>query len=652
MARPAPTDERATLPGEDIDAYLARNERKELLRLLTAGSVDDGKSTLIGRLLYDTQTIYEDQLAAVRKDSQRKETTGGGLDLSLLMDGLRAEREQGITIDVAYRYFSTAHRKFIIADCPGHEQYTRNMATGASNCDLAVILIDARHGVQRQTKRHSFIVSLLGIRHVVVAVNKMDLVDWSEEVFERIKREYTDFATRLEIGDLRFTPLSALAGDNVVEASANMPWYQGETLLHYLETVHIASDRNLVDLRFPVQYVNRPNLDFRGFSGTVASGIVRPGDEVMAVPSGQRSRVRAVVAYEGELAEAYPPMAVTLTLEDEIDVSRGDALVHPGNVPRVDRTFEAMVVWMAEEPLAPGKAYLFKQTTNLVSGQVTAVHYRVDVNTLHRDATPVLAMNEVARCTVTVNRPIAFDPYRQNRATGAFIVIDRRTNRTVGAGMILDRPGASGLVGDNWAGDTPEAALAAQASQVTQEERAARAGHRGVTVLLTGLVGSGKTTIAYALERRLFDEGRAVCVLDGRQMRQTISRDLGFTAAERSENLRRSADVARYLNDAGLICLAAFLAPTADVRERARVAIGSDRFLEVHVDAPIEVCRARDRDGWYAKADAGEIPDFPGVSGRYEPPAAPALTLDTTTLSVDAAVDRLVALLRERGVFL
>jgi bifunctional enzyme CysN/CysC len=652
MARPATPDTAPAGAAEDIDAYLARNERKDLVRLLTAGSVDDGKSTLIGRLLYDTQGIYEDQLAAVRRDSQRKGSTGGALDLSLLMDGLRAEREQGITIDVAYRYFSTANRKFIIADCPGHEQYTRNMATGASNCDLAVILIDARHGVQRQTKRHSFIVSLLGIRHVVVAVNKMDLVDWSEEVFERIKGEYTDFATRLEIGDLRFTPMSALTGDNVVEPSTTMPWYEGETLLHYLETVHIASDRNLIDLRFPVQYVNRPNLDFRGFSGTIASGIVRPGDEVMAVPSGQRSRVRTVVAYEGELAEAYPPMAVTVTLEDEIDVSRGDTLVHPGNVPRVDRTFEAMLVWMAEEPLTPGKAYLFKQTTNLVSGQVTTIHYRVDVNTLHKDTASALAMNEVGRCRVTVNRPLAFDPYRQNRTTGAFIVIDRRTNRTVGAGMILDRPGASGLVDDNWAGDTPEAAQAAQASQVTPAERAERAGHRGVTVLLTGLVGSGKTTIAYALERRLFDEGRAVCVLDGRQMRQTISRDLGFSAADRSENLRRSADVARYLNDAGLICIASFLAPTVDVREKARLAIGAERFLEVHIDAPIEVCRARDREGWYAKADAGEIPDFPGVTGRYEPPASPALRVDTTTLSVDASVDRLIDLLRESGVFL
>jgi bifunctional enzyme CysN/CysC len=636
--------------GEDIDAYLARHERKELVRLLTAGSVDDGKSTLIGRLLYDTQTIYEDQLAAVKKDSERRGSTGGALDLSLLMDGLRAEREQGITIDVAYRYFSTAQRKFIIADCPGHEQYTRNMATGASNSDLAVILVDARHGVQQQTKRHSFIVSLLGIRHVVVAINKMDLVGWSEEVFERIKADYSSFAARLEMPDLRFTPLSALLGDNIVEPSTHMPWYGGETLLHYLETVHVASDRNLIDLRFPVQYVNRPNLDFRGFSGTVASGVVKPGDEVMVVPSGRRTHVEAIVSYEGELAEAYPPMAVTLTLADEVDASRGDVLVHPGNLPRLDRTFDAMIVWMADEPLVAGQGYLFKHTTSVVGGQVSEIRYRIDVNTLHRDQTTALAMNEVARCAVRVNRPIAFDPYRQNRATGSFIVIDRRTNRTVGAGMILDRRSSLGLLDDHWEGDTPAAAAAAQASQVTLAEREARFAQRGVTVLLTGLSGAGKSTIAYALERRLFDEGRAVCVLDGRQMRETISRDLGFSAAERSENLRRSADVARYLNDAGLICVAAFLAPTSEVREKARAAIGAERFLEVHVAAPLEVCRTRDREGWYARADAGEIPEFPGVTAAYEPPPAPALTLDTSVLSVDESVDQLMALLHARGV--
>jgi bifunctional enzyme CysN/CysC len=633
----------------DIDAYLVQHERKELLRFLTAGSVDDGKSTLIGRLLYDTQTIYDDQLAAVRRDSERRAATGPDIDLSLLMDGLRAEREQGITIDVAYRYFSTSKRKFIIADCPGHEQYTRNMATGASNCDLAIVLVDARQGVLRQTRRHSFIVSLLGIRHVVVAVNKMDLVDWSAEVFERIKDEYSQFATRLDIRDLRFIPLSALKGDNVVEPSARMPWYQGETLLHYLETVHIASDRNLIDLRFPVQYVNRPSADFRGFSGTVASGVLREGDELVVLPSGRTSRVKSIVTADRSLPEAWPPMAVTVTLDDEIDVSRGDMLVHPANVPRLEQTFEAMIVWMADEPLVPGKPYQVKHTTNVVSGRVSRLHYRVDVNTLSRNLVPSLAMNEVGRCTVVVNRPLAFDPYQQNRVTGAFIVIDRLSHGTVGAGMILDRRTSDDVLADHWDQDSVTIQRVREGSEVDASERRARFGQQPATLLLTGLAGAGKTTIAYALERRLFDAGHAVCVMDGRQLRRTISRDLGFSAADRSENLRRSADVARLINDAGLICICAFLAPSAEVREKARHAIGADRFLEVHVTAPLEVCRARDRDGLYAKAEAGEIPDFPGVTGPYEPPSRPDLELRTDELTPDECVTRLVALLNERG---
>jgi bifunctional enzyme CysN/CysC len=614
----------------DITAYLAQQERKELLRFLTAGNVDDGKSTLIGRLLYDTQLIYEDQLAAVRRDSERKGTTGGEIDLSLLMDGLKAEREQGITIDVAYRYFSTSRRKFIIADCPGHEQYTRNMATGASNCDLAIILIDARHGVQQQTRRHSFIVSLLGIKHVVVAINKMDLVDWSEEVFERIKREYTDFATRLEMGDLRVVPLSALKGDNIVEASTHMPWYQGETLLHLLETVHIASDRNLIDMRFPVQYVNRPNLDFRGFCGTVASGVIREGDDIAVLPSNQRSRVKSLVTYEGRVPEAFPPMAVTVVLEDEIDVSRGSLLVHPNNVPNVDRHFEAMLVWMAEEPMVPGKQYLVKQATNLVSGVVNRLHYRVDVNTLRREDASGLAMNEVGRCTLTLSRPVAVDPYRRNRTMGAFIVIDRSTNRTVGAGMVLDRRLADDRAPSAWDGDTLAAAQAASPTAVSAAERELRFGQRPVTVLFTGYESAGKSTVAYALERRLFDAGRAVAVIDGRQMRQTISRDLGFTYADRSENLRRAADVARLLNDSGLIALCALMAPDAAVRAKARDAIGPERFVLVHVATPLAVCRTRDTAGTYRRAESGELGDFPGVSAPYEAPTDPDLVIDTS----------------------
>jgi bifunctional enzyme CysN/CysC len=484
----------------DITTFLAQQEKKELLRFLTAGNVDDGKSTLIGRLLYDTQLIYEDQLAAVKRDSERMGTTGGEIDLALLMDGLKAEREQGITIDVAYRYFSTSKRKFIIADCPGHEQYTRNMATGASNCDLAIILIDARHGVQQQTRRHSFIVSLLGIRHVVVAINKMDLVGWSEEVFERIKREYVEFATRLDMNDLRVVPISALKGDNIVEPSTNAPWYQGETLLHLLETVHIASDRNLIDLRFPVQYVNRPNLDFRGFSGTVASGVIRQGDEIMVLPSNQRSRVASIVTYDGAVPEAFPPMAVTVVLDDEIDVSRGSLLVHPHNVPRVDRTFDAMLVWMAEEPMAPGKQYFVKQATNLVAGAISRLHYKVDVNTLHREAAEGLAMNEVGRCTVTLSRPVAVDPYRHHRTMGAFIVVDRLTNRTVGAGMVLDRRSA---------GDAPSAGIEAR---VSAEERMRRLGQPASEVVL---IGEHAATVAVEIERRLFDAGLLPVFVEG-----------------------------------------------------------------------------------------------------------------------------------------
>ena len=633
----------------DITTYLAQQERKELLRFLTAGNVDDGKSTLIGRLLYDTQLIYEDQLAAVRRDSERKGTTNGEIDLSLLMDGLKAEREQGITIDVAYRYFSTSRRKFIIADCPGHEQYTRNMATGASNCDLAIILIDARHGVQQQTRRHSFIVSLLGIKHVVVAINKMDLVGWSEEVFERIKDEYTAFATRLEMADLRVVPLSALKGDNIVDASTHMPWYEGETLLHLLETVHIASDRNLIDLRFPVQYANRPNLDFRGFCGTVASGVIRQGEEIMVLPSNQRSRVKSLVTYDGTIAEAFPPMAVTVVLEDEIDVSRGSLLVHANNVPRVDRHFEAMLVWMAEEPMVPGKQYLVKQTTNLVNGTVSRLHYRVDVNTLRREETTGLAMNEVGRCTVTLSRPVAVDPYRHNRTTGAFIVVDRMTNRTVGAGMVLDRRISDDEAPSAWDGDTAAAAQAASPTAVSAGERQARFGQRPVTVLLTGLEGAGKSTLAYAVERRLFDAGRAIAVIDGKQMRQTISRDLGFTSADRSENVRRATGVARLLNDAGLIALCALMAPDAAVRAKAREAIGAERFLLVHVATPIEVCRSRDTSGIYRRAESGELGDFPGVSAPYEAPSDADLVVDASTQSVEASADAVIALIETRG---
>jgi len=639
----------SSLIASDINAYLAQHERKELLRFITCGSVDDGKSTLIGRLFYESKMIYEDQLAAIKKDTSRYGTTGEEVDLALFTDGLEDERQQGITIDVAYRYFSTEKRKFIIADTPGHEQYTRNMATGASTADLAIILIDARHGVLPQTKRHSFIVSLLGIRHIVVAINKMDIVGYDEAVFERIKAEYVDFASRLELPDVHFMPISALKGDNVVRQSPNMPWFTGSPLMPFLETVYIGSDRNLEDFRFPVQLVLRPNLDFRGFAGTVASGIIRRGDEVMSLPSRKKSRVRSIVSFDGELEEAFAPQSVTLTLEDEIDSSRGDMLVRPGNVPKVEQKFEATLVWMSEEPLLPGRQYLFKQTSKLVNGTVSTLRYRVDVNTLHRQPAPTLGLNEIGRCGITLTSPIAFDAYRRNRSTGGFIMIDRLTNSTVAAGMILDRESDGGSA-DHW-GESPTAEhLHAESSGVTAEERAARFGQQPATLLLTGLTGSGKSTLARALERRLFDRGRAVVALDGQNMRLGISKDLGFSAAERSENLRRSIEVAKVLNDAGLICIGAFVAPDEEVRLKAAERIGPARFLVVHLSAPIEICRGRDSDGHYALADRGELTNFPGVSAPYEPPAKPDLVLPTHEWPVAKCVDALVELLESHGI--
>jgi bifunctional enzyme CysN/CysC len=638
----------SALIATNIDEYLAQHERKELLRFITCGSVDDGKSTLIGRLFYESKMIYEDQLAAIRKDSSRYGTTGEEVDLALFTDGLEDERQQGITIDVAYRYFSTDRRKFIIADTPGHEQYTRNMATGASTADLAIILIDARHGVLTQTKRHSFIVSLLGIRHIVVAVNKMDIVGFDQAVFERIRADYADFASRLDLPDVHFMPISALKGDNVVRQSPNMPWYTGAALMPLLETVYIGSDRNMEDFRFPVQLVLRPNLDFRGFAGTIASGIIRRGDEIVSLPSRKRSRVKSITTFDGELAEAFAPQSVTLTLEDEIDTSRGDMFVRPGNVPKVDHRFEATVVWMSEEPLVPGRQYLFKQTTKVVPGAVSTLRYRVDVNTLHREPAATLGLNEIGRCAVTLTGPIAFDAYRRNRGTGGFIMIDRVTNATVAAGMILDRE-AEGAAGDHW-GDEPAASLHGQQSDVTEAERSARFGQKPATILLTGLTGAGKSTIARALERRLFDMGRAVVVLDGQNMRLGISRDLGFSAGERSENLRRSAEVARLFNDAGLVCIAAFVAPDEEVRRKAAERVGPDRFLVVHLSAPLAVCRSRDTDGHYPRADAGELPNFPGVTAPFEPPTRPDLVLPTHEWPVARCVDELVALLESHGV--
>ncbi|MEM9645448.1 MAG: sulfate adenylyltransferase subunit CysN, partial [Planctomycetota bacterium] len=625
------------------------HEQKQLMRFITCGSVDDGKSTLIGRLLYDSKMIYEDQLAQIEADSKLVGTTGGGFDPALLTDGLKAEREQGITIDVAYRYFSTAKRKFIIADTPGHEQYTRNMATGGSTADLAVILIDARHGVLTQTKRHSFIVSLLGIRHVVIAVNKMDLIDFDEAKFNEICDSYRSFATKLDLPDLHFIPISALNGDNLVDASENMPWYRGSTLMNFLETVYIGSDRNLQDFRFPVQYVNRPNLDFRGFCGTIASGTIRAGEEVMVLPSKQRSTVKSIVTFDGDLDEAFAPLSVTLTLADEIDASRGDMIVRAGNMPRSKDRFEAMLVWMNDEAMKPGQTYLFKHTTQTVPGTVDSLKYQVDVNTLHRNPAPNLGLNEIGRVSVSLSAPIHYDAYARNRGTGAFIVVDRISNATVAAGMILDRDSA-GEQSSVWEDEAADDGEKSEVSAVSAEERQARFGQKPATVLLTGLTGSGKTAIAQAVERKLFDAGRGVALMDGEQVRRGLSRDLGFSSDDRSENLRRSAHLAHAINDAGLICLASFVAPREEVREKVGKVIGEERFLVVHVATPIDVCRERDTKGQYVKADAGELVNFPGVTAPYDTPASPDLTVDTTNATVESCADQVIELLKSRGV--
>ena len=624
------------LISEDILAYLAQHERKELLRFLTCGNVDDGKSTLIGRLLHDSKMIYEDHLEAITRDSKKSGTTGEDIDLALLVDGLQAEREQGITIDVAYRYFSTAKRKFIIADTPGHEQYTRNMATGASTCDLAIILVDARYGVQTQTRRHSYIASLLGIKHIVVAINKMDLKGFDEGVFESIKADYLKFADAINLNPttLAFVPMSALKGDNVVNHSEQSPWYTGQTLMEILETVDVSTDRNMTDLRFPVQYVNRPNLNFRGFAGTLASGIVHKGDEIVVLPSGKSSRVKSIVTYEGELEHAGPGQAVTLTMEDEIDISRGDLLVHADNVPPVTDQFEAMLVWMAEEPMLPGKKYDIKRATSYVPGSVTSIVHRVDVNTLEEGAASSLNLNEIGKVKVALDTSIALDGYESNRTTGAFIIIDRLTNGTVGAGMIIAPPVAGQGGGHH-----------GKLAHVATEERAQRFGQQPATVLFTGLSGAGKSTLAYAVERKLFDMGRAVYVLDGQNLRHDLNKGLAQDRIGRTENWRRAAHVARQFNEAGLITLAAFVAPSAEGREQAKTLIGAERAITVYVQASPLVCRQRDPQGLYA-ADGDNIP---GESFPYDVPLNADLVIDTQSASVEDGVKQVLDLLRSRG---
>ncbi|MEM6327256.1 MAG: sulfate adenylyltransferase subunit CysN [Bacteroidota bacterium] len=625
----------------------------DLLRFTTAGSVDDGKSTLIGRLLYDTKSIFQDQMEAVEEASRTRGSEH--VNLALLTDGLRAEREQGITIDVAYRYFATPKRKFIIADTPGHVQYTRNMVTGASTADLAVILIDASRGVQTQSKRHGFIAALLGIPHLVICVNKMDLVDYAEEVFEDIVDEYTEFAGRLDATDLTFIPVSALVGDNVVDRSENMPWYQGSTLLHHLENVNVTADRNLRDFRFPVQTVIRPNQTFRGFAGTVASGIVRPGDEVMALPAGTRSTVKEVTTYQGDLSEARAGEAVVVTLTDEIDVSRGDMLVRTGNTPTVANSVEAMMCWMSEEPLASDRHYILRHTTREVKAFVEDIRYRVDVDTLHREEVRTLGLNDIGRVLVSTASPLFFDEYRVNKETGAFVLIDPYSNTTVAAGMIR----GEGQDADRVAAEAQRLTRGERAQSdnivweglnIPREEREATQTHQAAALWFTGLSGSGKTTVAREVERQLFARGVNTMLLDGDQVRHGLCGDLGFSQADRAENVRRVGEVARLFFESGAVTFCTFVSPYRDNRDWVRDLFPEGRFFEVFVDVNVETARERDPKGLYAKVDAGEIENFTGVTAPYEAPENPEITLQTTGQTIEDSAAEVIRALEDAGI--
>jgi len=625
-----------------LEAFLQQMQETDLLRFTTAGSVDDGKSTLIGRLLHDSKNIYEDHLAALKNDSIKAGRED--VDFALLTDGLRAEREGGITIDVAYRHFATPRRRFIIADTPGHEQYTRNMVTGASTANLAVILIDALNGVTTQSKRHGFIATLLGIPHLVVAVNKMDLVDYSRDAFEAICREYTEFSAKLPTKDLIYIPVCALHGDNVVQRSERMPWHEGAPLLSHLETVHIASDQNLIDFRFPVQHILRPHGGFRGYCGTVASGVVRVGDEVMVLPSGKTTGVNRIIAGEEDVEHAFPPLAVTLCVEDELDIGRGDMLAHPANLPWIAHELEALLIWMDEQPLRPNRQYVVKHTTSTVRGRISELQYKIDPNTLHRQAADALTLNEIGRITIDLFKPVFCDEYARGRHTGSFVVIDPHSNFTVGAGIIIDRSHRYETIRAH------ERHITRHVGHVAIEDRARVLGQQPVTLWLTGLSASGKSTLAYALEKKLVEEGQACFVLDGDNVRHGLNEDLGFSPEDRCENIRRVAEVARLFNEAGLIVITSFISPYAKDRRSAREIIGDDRFIEVFVDASVEECEKRDPKGLYKQARAGEIPDFTGVSAPYEAPETPELHLDTCRLSVAKAVDAVIQHLKQREV--
>jgi bifunctional enzyme CysN/CysC len=631
----------AHAPGDlaigNIDDYLDAHERKSMLRFITCGSVDDGKSTLIGRLLYESKLIFEDHLTALEADSRTIGTQGGELDFALLVDGLAAEREQGITIDVAYRFFSTEARKFIVADTPGHEQYTRNMVTGASTADLAVILIDARRGVLTQTRRHSYLVSLLGIRHVVLAINKLDLCDYSEVVFQTISDEYRSFASGIGLQDVTAIPLSALRGDNITERSPHTPWYSGPTLIDHLETVEIDEAVQAGPFRMPIQWVNRPDHDFRGFCGRVVRGTVHPGDPVRALPSGRRTSIARVILNGSDVDEAVAGESVTLTLTDEIDVSRGDVLASDVDPPEVADQFEAHIVWMSEHPMLPGRPYLLKIGTRTVGATLAHPKYKVNVNTMEHTAAATLDLNDIGVANINLDRPVAFDPYTENREMGGFILIDRFDNATVGAGLLHFALRRSANI--HW-----------QAVEVDKEARSVLKAQRPALIWLTGLSGAGKSTIANIVERKLHRLGRHTYLLDGDNIRHGLNKDLGFTDADRVENIRRIAEVSSLMVDAGLIVIASFISPFRAEREFARSCVREGEFIEVFVDTPLAVAESRDPKGLFRKARRGELFNFTGVDSPYEQPADPELRIETTQMLPEDAADAIISMLPGRGM--
>ena len=619
----------------DIDSYLKSHEEKSLLRFITCGSVDDGKSTLIGRMLYESQMLFDDQLSALKNDSKKLGTQGDGIDFALLVDGLAAEREQGITIDVAYRFFSTEKRKYIVADTPGHEEYTRNMATGASTADVAIILIDAKQGVLTQTRRHSFIVSMVGVKKVLLAVNKLDLVDYSEEIYRQIVSDYSDFAENaLDIESITAVPISALLGDNVVDKSENTPWYNGETIMQYLENIEVQNQRKQASFRMPVQWVNRPNPNFRGFSGLIASGETKIGDKVRVHPGGKESTIESIVTWEGELQQASAGQSVTITLNDKIDVSRGDVIATPTDPCGESDQFQSRILWMSADAMIPGRQYIFKSNTQSATLTLGKLTHRIEVNTLDHLPAKTLELNEIGVCNISLDKRIAYDSYGDNQTLGGFIVIDRLTNNTVGMGLIDFALRRSENI--HW-----------QKMDVSKESRAEQKSQTPKIIWFTGLSGSGKSSIANILEKKLQALGKHTITLDGDNMRHGLNRDLGFTAADRVENIRRVGEVAKLMINSGLICITSFISPFESERKMARSLVSEDEFVEIFIDTPLSVCEERDVKGLYAKARSGKIPNFTGISSPYEPPKKPEIRIDTTKLSAEAAANQIIEFILE-----